>query len=123
MVFQMTNDKIICFYEAINPLGNLAGQIIPFSGNLVPDEYISWAHEQTAQLYPHGYTFYRASWAKLCEKETKKPFNTDIDASVSVHTNEEGLFIENNTGEVVCFYPNIVALEHMMTLYGDDVNE
>ena len=120
----MTNDKIICFYEAINPLGNLAGRIVPFSGKLVPDEYISWARQQTAELYPRGFTFYRASWAKLCEKETKNPYTNDnIDASVSVYTNEEGLFIENETGEVVSFYPKIVALEHMMTLYGDDIDE
>lgn len=120
----MTSNQIICFYEAINPLGNLAGQIIPFSGKLVPDEYVTWARQQTAQLNPQGYTFYRASWAKLCEKETKNPFTSDdLDASVSVYTNDEGLFIENETGEIVCFYPKIVALEHMMTLYGEDVND
>ncbi len=107
----MTNElnpgDIICFYEVMNPEGNLAGMIVKESRERSLDNYVQWAQQQQYAL-PPGHTFHRAMWVKVSESRLKEPF---VPEQLPFPLAEDGSFLLNE---------NKYWLEHIFTIYDTD---
>lgn len=69
----LTNGQILCFYEAVNPNGEIAGLNVGFDGNTALDQLVSWAHNTSRDL-PPGHDFHRAIYVKVHFDAVEKPY-------------------------------------------------
>lgn len=69
----LTNGQILCFYEAVNPYGEIAGLNVGFDGNTALDQLVSWAHNTSRDL-PPGHDFHRAIYVKVHFDAVEKPY-------------------------------------------------
>lgn len=63
-MMSLMDGQILCFYEAINPNGEVAGLNVGFDGNTPLDHLVSWAHNTSRDL-PPGHDFHRAIYVKV----------------------------------------------------------
>ena len=69
----LTNGQILCFYEAVNPNGEIAGLNVGFDGNTALDQLVSWAHNTSRDL-PPGHDFHRAIYVKIHFDAVERPY-------------------------------------------------
>jgi len=69
----LTNGQILCFYEAVNPNGEIAGLNVGFDGNTALDQLVSWAHNTSRDL-PPGHDFHRAIYVKVHFDAVERPY-------------------------------------------------
>lgn len=72
-MMSLTNGQILCFYEAVNPNGEIAGLNVGFDGNTALDQLVSWAHNTSRDL-PPGHDFHRAIYVKVHFDAVEKPY-------------------------------------------------
>lgn len=72
-MMSLTNGQILCFYEAVNPNGEIAGLNVGFDGNTALDQLVSWAHNTSRDL-PPGHDFHRAIYVKVHFDAVERPY-------------------------------------------------
>ena len=108
---KMTNElhpgDIICFYEVINPEGNMAGMIIKESTERSLDNYVQWA-QQTQRTLPPGHKFHKAMWVKVVNAKLEVPF---VPENLPFPIKPDGSFLMND---------DKYWMEHIFTIYDEE---
>jgi len=107
----MTNElnpgDIMCFYEVMNPEGNMAGMIIKESNERTLDNYVQWA-QKTQLTLPPGHKFHRAMWVKVVNAKLDTPF---VPENLPFPIKPDGSFMMND---------HKYWMEHIFTIYDEE---
>jgi|TARA_B100001758_G_C18342238_1_gene574984 hypothetical protein len=104
---ELNPGDIVCFYEVINPEGNMAGMIVKESRERSLDNYVQWA-QQTQLSLPPGHSFHRAMWVKIVDSKLETPF---LPENIPFPISEDGSFV---------IHDNKYWMEHIFTIYDQE---